>query len=129
MRRRASPRPELSVEGYDLTEEERTALVNGDIAAFYAAGTHPVIINGYCRAMGYKRADYRPLLEAVKHRPEEEDPMADIVMAYSASHAPMMAADRESAPREQADRFFGALQQRPRARDEIRGRGGRDDLR
>ena len=36
--------------------------------------------------------------------------MADIVMAYSASHAPMMAADRESAPREQADRFFGALQ-------------------
>ena len=41
---------------------------------------------------------------------EEEDSMADIVMAYSASHAPMMAADRESAPREQADRFFGALQ-------------------
>ena len=27
--------------------------------------------------------------------------MADIVMAYAASHAPMMAADRESAPREQ----------------------------
>ena len=36
--------------------------------------------------------------------------MADIVMAYAASHAPMMAADRESAPREQGDRFFGALQ-------------------
>ena len=60
-----APRPELSVEGYDLTEEEREALVNGDVAAFYAAGTHPVIINGYCRAMGYKRADYRSLLEAV----------------------------------------------------------------
>ena len=60
-----APRPELSVEGYDLTEEEREALVNGDIAAIYAAGTHPVIINGYCRAMGYKRADYRSLLEAV----------------------------------------------------------------
>ena len=57
-----TPRPELSVEGYDLTEEERTALVNGDVTAFYEAGTHPVIINGYCRAMGYKRADYRPLL-------------------------------------------------------------------
>ena len=26
--------------------------------------------------------------------------MADIVMAYAASHAPMMAADRESAPRD-----------------------------
>ena len=36
--------------------------------------------------------------------------MADIVMAYAASHAPMMAADRESAPREKGDRFFGALQ-------------------
>ena len=60
-----APRPELSVEGYDLTEEERAALVKGDVAAFYAAGTHPVIINGYCRAMGYKRADYRSLLEAV----------------------------------------------------------------
>jgi aromatic ring-opening dioxygenase catalytic subunit (LigB family) len=35
--------------------------------------------------------------------------MAEIVMAYSASHAPMMTADRESAPREQADNFFGAL--------------------
>ena len=35
--------------------------------------------------------------------------MAEIVMAYSASHAPMMTADRESAPRAQADNFFGAL--------------------
>ena len=26
-------------------------------------GVHPVIINGFCRALGYKRADYRPLLE------------------------------------------------------------------
>ena len=26
-------------------------------------GTHPVIVNGFCRALGYKRADYRPLLE------------------------------------------------------------------
>jgi hypothetical protein len=41
-------------------------LVKGDIAAIYAAGTHPVIVNGYCRAMGYKRADYRTLLESVK---------------------------------------------------------------
>ena len=43
--------------------------------------------------------------------------MADIVMAYSASHAPMMAADRESAPPDQAESFFGALRQvRERAR-------------
>jgi hypothetical protein len=36
--------------------------------------------------------------------------MAELVMAYCASHAPMMTADRESAPPEQAERFFGALQ-------------------
>ena len=60
-----APRPELSIEGYDLDEEEQKALSNGDIGAIYALGTHPVIINGYCRALGYKRADYRPLLEAV----------------------------------------------------------------
>lgn len=35
--------------------------------------------------------------------------MAEIVMAYSASHAPMMTADPGSAPKEQADRFFAAL--------------------
>lgn len=60
-----SERPALSVDGYELTDKERGALVDGDIAAIYAAGTHPVIVNGYCRAMGYKRADYRPLLESV----------------------------------------------------------------
>jgi hypothetical protein len=35
--------------------------------------------------------------------------MADLVMAYCASHAPMMSADKESAPPEQAKNFFGAL--------------------
>jgi hypothetical protein len=46
--------------------------------------------------------------------------MADLVMAYSASHAPMMAADRESAPPDKAERFFGALdtvRERARAAD------------
>jgi hypothetical protein len=46
--------------------------------------------------------------------------MADIVMAYSASHAPMMAADRESAPPDQAERFFGALET---VRDKARSTG------
>jgi hypothetical protein len=59
------PRPELSTEGYSLTDEERQALETRDVAALYVLGTHPVIINGYCRAMGYKRADYRPLFKDV----------------------------------------------------------------
>ena len=36
--------------------------------------------------------------------------MAELVMAYCASHAPMMSADRESAPPDKARRFFGALE-------------------
>ncbi|MFV0459620.1 MAG: hypothetical protein ACK5MT_12720 [Actinomycetales bacterium] len=37
--------------------------------------------------------------------------MAEIVMAYSASHAPMMTADPGSAPPDKAERFFNALLQ------------------
>ena len=56
-------RPEIRLEGYDLTPEEARALRERDIGAIYLMGTHPVIINGYCRALGYKRADYGPLLQ------------------------------------------------------------------
>jgi hypothetical protein len=56
-------KPEIRLEGYDLTPEETRALREGDVGAIYLMGTHPVIINGYCRAMGYKRADYRQLLQ------------------------------------------------------------------
>ena len=44
--------------------------------------------------------------------------MAEIVMAYAASHAPMMTADPGSAPREKADNFFSALEKvRDRAKE------------
>ena len=56
-------RPDINLEGYDLTEVEQKALTKKDIGAIYKMGTHPVIINGFCRDMGYKRADYRALLE------------------------------------------------------------------
>ena len=63
------PRPDIDTQGYDLTDAERTALTTGDVGAFSAMGVHPVIINGYCRAMGYKRADYRSLLAGVAVEP------------------------------------------------------------
>jgi hypothetical protein len=53
---------EPKADGYDLSDEERKAVETLDIGTLYAMGTHPVIINGLCRSMGYKRADYRPLL-------------------------------------------------------------------
>ena len=37
--------------------------------------------------------------------------MAEIVLAYCSSHAPMMSSAREAAPKEQRDNFFGALDQ------------------
>lgn len=52
------------VDGYDLTEAERTALTAGDVAAFHIHGVHPVLINAFCRANGWKRADYRQLFPA-----------------------------------------------------------------
>ena len=62
-------KPEITTTGYDLTDAERAAMTAGDVGAFYAMGVHPVIINGYCRAIGYKRADYRPLLAGVAPEP------------------------------------------------------------
>ena len=43
--------------------------------------------------------------------------MAELVLAYAASHAPMMAAARDTAPPEQQKNFFGALE---RIREEAR---------
>ena len=60
---RTEGQPEINLAGYDLTEAERAALAGKDIEAIYKMGTHPVIVNGICRAMGFKRADYRALLE------------------------------------------------------------------
>jgi hypothetical protein len=56
------PKPTIVTDGYALTPEEVRAVSEPDIGAIYRMGTHPVIINGFCRALGYKRADYRPLL-------------------------------------------------------------------
>jgi hypothetical protein len=63
-------RPEIDTEGYDLSDTERKALESKDIGEIYAMGVHPVIVNGYCRALGYKRADYRPMLEAAAVKTE-----------------------------------------------------------
>lgn len=58
-------RPEIAAvieRGYDLDDEERRAVEDLDLGKLYALGTHPVIINGLARNMGYRKADYRPLL-------------------------------------------------------------------
>jgi hypothetical protein len=52
----------IAARGYELTDEERKAVESLDLGTLYAMGTHPVLINGLARNMGYRKADYRPLL-------------------------------------------------------------------
>ena len=61
------PRPDIVVDGYDLTDRERAALVDDDVRDLYDIGVHPVLINGLCRSQGWKRADYRILFAHPDH--------------------------------------------------------------
>ncbi len=56
--------PDFDLSRYDLTDEERKVFEAKDIAALYQMGLHPVLLNGYCRALGYERDDYRATLAA-----------------------------------------------------------------
>jgi hypothetical protein len=47
---------------YELTDEERKAFENKDIAALYKLGLHEVLINRFARAAGFARDDYRKIL-------------------------------------------------------------------
>lgn len=55
---------DVLTEGYALDEAELAAAKACDVAAFYDLGVHPVLINGFCRANGWKRADYKKLFRA-----------------------------------------------------------------
>ena len=48
---------------YDLTDEESRAFATRDVAALYQLGLHPVLLNAFCRAVGFARDDYRRMLE------------------------------------------------------------------
>jgi hypothetical protein len=48
--------------GYDLSDEERRAFESKDVGALYGLGLHPVLLNAYCRSVGYTRDDYRAAL-------------------------------------------------------------------
>jgi hypothetical protein len=56
--------PDFDASRYDLTDEERKSFEAKDVAALYQMGLHPVLLNGYCRAIGYGRSDYRAILAA-----------------------------------------------------------------
>jgi hypothetical protein len=59
----SSERAPVDPGNYDLSDEERRAFEARDIAALYTMGLHPVLLNGFCRAEGFARDDYRKILE------------------------------------------------------------------
>ena len=48
---------------YQLTDDERRAFDDRDVAAFHQLGLHGVLLNRYCRQVGYSRDDYRAMLQ------------------------------------------------------------------
>ncbi len=65
-------RATFDVGAYELTDEERKAFENRDIAALYKLGLHEVLINRYARAAGYARDEYRKILEPLGGKEERK---------------------------------------------------------
>jgi hypothetical protein len=65
-------RENFDVSGYELTDDERKAFDNKDIAALYQLGLHSVLVNRYARAAGFARDDYRKLLEPFGEKEERK---------------------------------------------------------
>jgi hypothetical protein len=60
----------FDVDSYDLTEDEKQAVERADVGRLYQIGLHPVLLNGFCRASGFSRDDYRGMLQPFAE-PEE----------------------------------------------------------
>jgi hypothetical protein len=58
-----SGREGFDASAYELTDEERKAFENKDVAAFYQLGLHEVLLNRFARAAGFARDEYRKILE------------------------------------------------------------------
>ena len=53
---------------YELTDDERKAFQERDVAALYQLGLHQVLLNRFCRAAGFARDEYRKLLEPFREK-------------------------------------------------------------
>ena len=68
----ADGRASFEASGYELTEDERKAFDNKDIAALYQLGVHEVLVNRFARAAGFGRDEYRKLLEPFGEKEERK---------------------------------------------------------
>jgi hypothetical protein len=62
----------FDVSAYELTDDERKAFENRDIAALYNLRLHEVLLNRFCRAAGFARDDYRKILEPFGQKEERK---------------------------------------------------------
>ena len=65
-------RADFDISAYELTDDERKAFENRDIAALYNLGLHEVLLNRFCRAAGFARDDYRKILEPFGQKEERK---------------------------------------------------------
>jgi hypothetical protein len=62
-------RTSFDIDRYALTAHERAAVETQDIRALYELGLHSVLLNRYCRAVGYSRDAYRDILQPLAVEP------------------------------------------------------------
>jgi hypothetical protein len=58
--------PDDALDGFDLTDEERRALLSADLPTLYRMGAHPLLLAPYSRSMGITRPQYQALLAPLK---------------------------------------------------------------
>ena len=58
--------PVAAIAAHQLTEQEQAAIVDGDLAALYRMGVHPLLMAPYSRMMGILRPRYQELLAPLR---------------------------------------------------------------
>ncbi len=58
--------PESVLRKYDLSEDERAALIKADLGKLYLMGVHPLLLAPYSRMAGVSREAYQQALSVLK---------------------------------------------------------------
>jgi hypothetical protein len=72
-------------DGYDLSADERRALIDGDVRTLYAMGVHPMATLFYGQASGLPMASY---LEQIGANPEKVAELRALFAAANAAAGP-----------------------------------------
>jgi Aromatic-ring-opening dioxygenase LigAB, LigA subunit len=59
-------RSDAAFEGFELTQDEKTALRDGDVVALYRLGVHPLLLAPFSRYAGIPRPKYQAALAPLK---------------------------------------------------------------